>query len=181
MRKALLLIDLQNDYFPGGLKELHGSEVAVSNAAKILHECRRCNIPVIHVQHISIRPDAGFFLPDSEGVKIHQSVKPLPTEKVVVKHFPNSFRETELLDCLKKSEVEQLIICGMMTHMCVDTTVRAAKDLGFDIILICDACATLDLHIQDYTIKSKDVQNAFLAALNSIFAKVINTEDYLKL
>ena len=58
MRKALLLIDLQNDYFPGGLKELHGSEVAVSNAAKILHECRRCNIPVIHVQHISIRPDA---------------------------------------------------------------------------------------------------------------------------
>jgi nicotinamidase-related amidase len=118
-------------------------------------------------------------LPDTKGAEIHNLVKPLPTEKIIIKHFPNSFRETELLDYLKSKKIENLVICGMMTHMCVDATTRGAKDFGFNCTLIGDACTTKDLEINGETVKAKDVQNSFLAALNYYYSTVISTKDFL--
>jgi len=179
MKKALLIIDIQNDYFPGGRKVLVGAEAASQNARLVLENCRKEGIPVIYVQHINDREGAQFFLPHTEGINIHNNVKPLPDEKVIIKHFPNSFRETELLQYLESLEIRELIICGMMTHMCIDTTVRAARDLGLVNLLIGDACATLDLNINDKKIDAENVHNAFLAALNSSFATVVTTQVYL--
>ena len=127
MKTALLLIDLQNDYFPGGRMELEGSSEAVLRAKDILDTCRAVGIPVFHVQHLSLQKGAAFFLPDTDGVRIHDTVKPLPDETVIQKHYPNSFRETALLAELKKREISRLIVCGMMSQMCVDATVRAAS------------------------------------------------------
>ena len=179
MNTALLIIDLQNDYFKGGAMALVGAEKASLNARKILDYFRENHLPVVHVQHISTRPGSTFFLPETEGVKIHSNVEPLQHEKVITKHFPNSFRETLLLDYLRSKDVSKLVICGMMTHMCVDATTRAAKDLGFEIELIGDACATRDLEIDGQKVKAKDVHNAFLAALNYFYATVKNTEQWL--
>ena len=179
MNTALLIIDLQNDYFKGGAMTLVGAEKASLNARKILDYFRENHLPVVHVQHISTRPGSTFFLPETEGVKIHSNVEPLQHEKVITKHFPNSFRETLLLDYLRSKDVSKLVICGMMTHMCVDATTRAAKDLGFEIELIGDACATRDLEIDGQKVKAKDVHNAFLAALNYFYATVKNTEQWL--
>jgi nicotinamidase-related amidase len=146
-----------------------------------LENFRNKNFPVIHVQHIATKPGATFFLPDTTGAEIHKNVQPTDAEKVILKHFPNSFRETELLSHLKEKEITDLVICGMMTHMCIDTTTRAAKDFGYDSTLIGDACATRDLEINGEKVKAADVHNAFLAALNSTYATIKTTKEYLTL
>ncbi len=178
--KALLIIDIQNDYFERGMMPLSNSEEAARNAKKLLTDFRQKELPIIIVQHIASRPESGFFLPNTHGAEIHESVKPLNTEKIVVKHFPNSFRETDLDSYLNKSGIKDLVICGMMTHMCIDATTRAAKDLGYNCTIIGDACATRDLEIFGKKTDAKDVQNSFLSALNYFYAKVTTTEQYLK-
>jgi nicotinamidase-related amidase len=179
MNTTLLIIDIQNDYFEGGRMSLVGTEDASQNAKLILDNFRKKKLPVIHIQHIATRPDATFFLPGTEGSEIHNSIKPIENEKVIVKHFPNSFHKTELLEYLKNKEISDLIICGMMTHMCIDATVRAAKDFEFNCTLIGDACATRNLEINGEIVKAKDVHNAFLSALNGFYAKVVKIGEFL--
>lgn len=181
MKTALLLIDLQNDYFTGGANPLENANNAVLNAKQLLDKFRLNNSEIIHIQHIAQRADAAFFIPGTTGSYIHQIVKPLENEKVIIKHFPNSFRETELLSYLQSKQIKHLVICGMMTHMCVDATTRAAKDLGFTCTLIEDACATKELKLNNYTIKASDVQHSFLAALSYFYASVITTDEFMKI
>jgi len=181
MTKALLLIDIQNDYFETGTMTLEGSDHASKNARLILDDFRAKALPVIHIQHIATKPTATFFLPNTFGAEIHKNVEPLATERVIVKHFPNSFRETNLLDALNSKHITSLVICGMMTHMCVDATTRAAKDFGFDCTLISDACATRNLEIQGNTVNATEVQKSFLAALNYFYSEVKTTKDFLEM
>jgi nicotinamidase-related amidase len=157
--------------------ELVGSPAAAARAAELLARFRDKRMPVIHMQHVSVRPGATFFLPDTEGVKIHASVAPVAGETVIEKHFPNSFRETPLLDHLRKNGIDKLAIAGMMTHMCIDTTTRAAADQGFACTLAHDACATRDLAFGGAKVAAGDVHNAFLAALSGPFAKVVAAKD----
>ena len=180
MGVALLLIDIQNDYFPGGANELVGAEMAADNAARVLQYFRENDLPVIHIQHLATRPDATFFLPGTKGADIHQSVYPLETEKLIVKHFPNSFRETELLQYLRANYISELVVAGMMTHMCVDATVRAAKDYGYVLTVLSDACATKNLQIAEETVNAKEVHNSFLAALGYYYAAVMSTQQYFQ-
>jgi nicotinamidase-related amidase len=177
MQQALVLVDIQNDYFPGGAMELVGSSEAALRAGKLLRMFRQKSLPVIHMQHVATRPDASFFRPDTPGVTIHASVAPLPGETVLQKHFPNSFRETPLLKYLQQHGITQLVIAGMMTHMCIDTTTRAAADLGFQCILAHDACATKSLIFGEVAVGAPQVQAAYLAALDGLFAKVLAVDN----
>ena len=179
MTQALLVIDIQNDYFPGGKMELVGSEAAGKVAGQIQSLFRSRNQPVINVQHVARSQSATFFLPDTNGVEIHSLVVPIPGEEVVIKHFPNSFRETNLLELLNQLNISELTIVGMMTHMCVDTTVRAANDLGFKVTLIADACATADLSFDGKVTKAAEVQTAYLAAIDGSFGDVIHSSKIL--
>jgi nicotinamidase-related amidase len=180
MTTALLLIDIQNDYFPGGKMELEGSLEASLQARKVLTFFREKGLPVVHIQHLAARPEATFFLPDTEGVKIHQHVEPLPAEVVFIKNYPNSFRNTPLLDHLINQQVNKVVVGGMMTHMCVDATVRAAFDYGLEVTVIQDACATRALAFGEQVIPAAQVHGAFLAALNFIYAQVVSAGDFLK-
>jgi nicotinamidase-related amidase len=179
MKTALILIDIQNDYFPGGKMELEAPLAAARQARRLLDLFRQHGWPTVHIQHIATRPDATFFLPDTEGVKIHETIRPLPGEPVILKHFPNSFRETALLEHLRESGVESLVICGMMTHMCVDATTRAAADFGYLVRLAADACATRALAYGETQVPAQHVHAAFLAALKS-YGKVMRTEQILE-
>ena len=179
MNTALLLIDIQNDYFKEGSNTLVGAEEASVNASVLLDKFRKDELSVIHVQHIALNPAATFFKPGTTGAEIHKNVKPLENEKIIVKHYPNSFRDTGLLEYLKGREISDIVISGMMTHMCVDATTRAAKDFGFNCIVVGDACATRDLDISGRNIKAGDVHYSFLAALNYFYSKVITTYQYL--
>ncbi len=175
MSDALLLIDIQNDYFPGGLCELHRATQAAARARRALALFRAAGRPVFHIRHVSLGENAGFFLPDSKGAQIHASVAPLEGETVLVKHTPNAFRGTGLEGKLRAQGVDRLIVCGMMTHMCVDTTVRAASDLGFQVVLLGDACATKRLTWESITVPAGTVHRAMLASLNGTFATVVQT------
>ena len=176
MTQALVLIDIQNDYFPGGAMALVGSVEAGLRAEVLLQAFRRAGRPIVHIQHLATRPGATFFLPGTKGAELHTCVTPLPGEPVLRKHFPNAFRETPLHEHLRRLDVRQLVLAGMMTHMCIDTTTRAAFDLGFQCQLAGDACATRDLTRHGVTVPAAQVQAAFLAAIDGTFASVVTVE-----
>lgn len=180
-KTALLLIDIQNDYFPDGRMELAGAEAAGQRAAEVLRCCRELQLPVVHIAHESVREGATFFLPGTEGQKIHRLVQPSEGETVLIKHFPNSFRETGLAEFLHQQGIADLLVAGMMTHMCVDATVRAAKDLGLTCTLIHDATATRTLAFGESEAPAAFVQTAFIAALASICDGVKNAAEMVRL
>jgi nicotinamidase-related amidase len=177
---AVLVIDIQNDYFPGGRFPLPGAPAAVSKAEAVLAEARGAGIAVIHVRHEFLVDDAPFFAPSSKGAAIHPRVAALEGESVVLKHRPNAFVETNLEALLREGGVGMLVICGMMTNMCVDATVRAAKDMGFGCMVIHDACAAANLSFDGEDVSSAKVHAAFIAALSGTYAEVRSAEDWLK-
>lgn len=179
MDTALILIDIQNDYFEGGKSELNHPIETANNAKSILHFFRENNLPVFHVKHINMGDKAKFFLQNSIGVEIHNLVSPNKDEKVFIKHVPNSFFETDLFKTISDNGINHIVVCGMMTHMCIDTTVRCAKDLGLNVTLIEDACTTKDLTWKGYTILAEIVHATYMASLDGMFAKVISTDEFL--
>ena len=167
-KSALLLIDIQNFYFPGGKLPLVEPEKAAQNAAKLLDWFRNEKFLVIHVRHNS-----------EPGGTINDIVKPLPGENIFSKDAVSCFVGTNLLDYLKSNKIDTLVICGMQTHMCVEAATRAASDYGFKCILIHDACATKDLKYGDRLIKAEDVHYSTLATLKN-YATVESTKEFLK-
>ena len=180
MKQGLILIDIQNDYFSGGAMALTGMDAAAGNARKLLDKFRAEAAPLFHIRHLSTRPGASFFLPGTDGAEIHEGVAPLPGELVIEKHFPNGFRETELLGQLKTAEVEEVVICGAMSHMCIDATTRAAFDSGFACVVVEDACATRDLQFKEETLPAAKVHAAFMAALAAPYAKVVSANTLIE-
>jgi nicotinamidase-related amidase len=178
LKTALLLIDIQKDYFPGGRMELVKPLEAAKQAYELLQCFREHHQLHVHIQHVSTAPGASYFLPGTTGTDIHDAVAHFEGEPLVIKHFPNSFRETNLFDLLKGSDIGRVIITGMMTHMCVDATARAAADFGFQTMVAEDACATRDLTYGDITIPAEHVHKAFLAALRS-YGRVMTTEQII--
>jgi nicotinamidase-related amidase len=178
MKTALLVIDVQKDYFPGGKMELVNPEAAAKQAYALLQCFREHGGMHVHIQHVSTRPDATFFIPGERGTDIHDLAAHFEGEPLVQKHFPNSFRGTALLELLHDWGVERVVICGMMTHMCVDATARAAADLGFKVMVASDACATRALTFGDITVPVENVHAAFLAALQS-YGQVLTVEEII--
>jgi nicotinamidase-related amidase len=178
--KALIIIDIQKEYFKGGNLELVNPIPASENARKVLNYFRAEKLPLVHIQHLSADPESlPIFVQGTPGAEIHENVKPLEGERIVQKYYPNSFRETSLLQYLKENDVTEVVIIGMMTHMCIDATTRAAFDFGYKCTVIQDACASRDLEINGEIVKAGDVQNAFLAALEFFYAQIKSTDQFL--
>ncbi len=178
-RRALILIDVQNDYFAGGKWPLVEMDLAADNAAELLAAARAAGDLVVHVRHEFPTADAPFFAPGSDGARIHSKVRSLDGEPVVLKHHVNSFRETDLKAILDRHQVEELVLCGAMSHMCVDAGARAASDLGYRCVVVHDACATRDQEFNGTVVRAADVHAAFMAALGFGYAKLVSTQDYL--
>ena len=163
---ALLLIDIQEFYFPGGKLPLENPEAASEKASWVLKLFRDQKLPVIHIQHFG-------------GSPIHPNVAPMPGEKVITKKEANAFDGTDLLDYLKSLHVKRLVLCGMQTHMCLEAATRAAYDYGFTCIVVQDACATRALKWGDRTVSAADVHASTLASLDRFYAKVVNAADLI--
>lgn len=176
---VLILIDIQNDYFPGGRMALHRPNDAAAQAERLLTLFRERDWPRIHVQHESVRSDAGFLIPGTDGQAIHAAVAPRADEPVIVKRFPDAFQDTDLDGRLRALDAQRLVITGMMTHMCVDTSVRAAFERGYRVQLIADATATRALRFAGREVPADEVQTAFLAAMNGVFSQVLTSDDWL--
>jgi len=179
MKKALLVIDLQNDYFCGGRMELEGTEAALNKTNELIEFARNKKYKIIFIQHFSTRKGASFFIPETKGVELHPNLD-VGNEIVLDKHYPNSFRETNLQKLLDDEQIKELIICGAMTHMCVESTVRAGFDLGYQITSASDACATKALTFNGEIISAKDIQLGCMAALNGLFCQVKTIQEIKK-
>jgi nicotinamidase-related amidase len=171
--RALLLIDIQRDYFPGGAFPLVGSDAAANAAAVVLGQFRARGGPVLHVKHVWDAPDALYLRPSTPGGAHDPRVAPAGDEPVIVKEYPNAFRGTNLEQQLRTRRIDSLVVAGMMTSMCVDATVRAAADLGFAVTVVGDACAAPDLEYAGKAISGDVVHAAFIAALSDGYADVV--------
>ena len=165
---ALLIIDIQDFYFPGGKVPLVEPEAAAANAARVLAAFRAEDKPVVHIRH-DFEP----------GGSIHASVAPIEGERVFTKTEVSCFNGTKVLAHLKQIGVERMVIVGMQTHMCLEAATRAAHDLGFECVVVGDACATRDLKYGDRTVPAADVHASTLATLDGTYAKVVDTETLL--
>lgn len=180
MPKALLLIDIQNDYFHGGEMELAGMEQASSLAAELLNEFRESGNPLVHVRHVFADPAAQFFRAGTPGIEIHESVSPVGDESVVTKANVNAFLETELKTLLDGQGVDELLIAGAMSHMCIEGTSRAASDLGYKCQVVHDACATRDQVFNGQVVSAADVHNTAMSALSFAYAEVLSLDEWRK-
>jgi nicotinamidase-related amidase len=168
-KTALLIIDVQEFYFPGGAVPLEGPEAAALNCKKLLIKYRDKNKNIIHIGHKV-----------SKGGSFQAEVMPRDGEKIIMKSEVSAFKGTQLHEFLEQHKIKQLVICGMQTHMCVEAAVRAANDLGYECILIHDACATRTLKFEDIVIDAVDVHNSTLSSLDRTYATVIDTETFLE-
>ena len=176
---VLLVIDIQNFYFPEGRVPLVEPEAASLRAKRLVERFRAQGWPIVHVQHLpkdqSVpSPDAG-----DPQYRFHPNVIPALGEPVVGKHYANAFRDTELLATLNKLGAKRIVIAGMQTHMCVEAATRAAADLGFEVVVAHDACATRALKFAGADVPAAQVHAAALAAMSGSYARVVSVDELL--
>ncbi|WP_428031277.1 cysteine hydrolase family protein [Ancylobacter sp.] len=174
---GLLIIDLQNDYFPGGRYTLDGTEAAAAKAGELLALARAEGASVVHVRHVMTGEDAPFFAKGTPGAEIHPDLAPREGEPVVVKEAVNAFLRTDLDALLRGRGITRLVIVGAMSHMCVDAASRAALDLGYEVTLAHDATATLPLTFCGTEVPAPAVQAAMMAALEFAGANVVSADE----
>ena len=176
-KMALLIVDMQNDYFDGGAMPLARTQQAADKTAKLLQAFRDDNRTVIHVQHIFADDQKGFFIAATQGSEICTQLAPAANEAVVIKSRVNSFLGTNLERILIDQGIEQLVITGAMAHVCIDAVTRAATDKGYHCHLIIDACAAPDIS----AITSADsVKESTAHVLGFAYAKVNNTDEFIQ-
>jgi nicotinamidase-related amidase len=169
---ALVIIDAQNTYREGVMK-LDGVEEALEECRVLLERFRKAGRPIFHVRH-DAGPGSPYDVSDRIG-QIADIVEPKEGEPVITKHYPNSFVETELDALLKAKGIENLILVGFMTHMCVNSTARGAFSLGYKATVAASGTATRPLpsSISGEDIPSHSVHDAALAALSDLVAAVV--------
>ena len=178
-KRALIVIDLQNDYFPGGKWTLDKIETAADNAARVIAAARDRGELVVHVRHEFPDADAPFFAAGSAGAEIHPKLQPATGEPVVVKQDINAFQNTDLKALLDREGIEEVVVVGAMSHMCIDAGARAAKDFGYAVTVVHDACATRDLEFQGQVIPAAQTHAAYMSALDFAYATTLSTEQFL--
>jgi len=177
---VLVVIDIQNFYFPGGKLPLVEPEAASLQARKVLERFRSRGWPVVHVQHLPKGQKTPSPAQGDAQYRIHPNVLPAAGEKVVGKHEANAFRDTELLATLRALGAKRLVIAGMQTHMCVEAATRAAADLGFEVVVVRDACATRALGFGETEVPAAHVHAAALAAMSGTYARVVSADELLQ-
>lgn len=175
-QRAVIVVDIQNEYFPGGKLVLTDIDLAAANAARLIRAARAHSELLIHIRHEMPDAAAPIFTPGSDGVQIHSSVSPEGDEPVILKHYPNSFLGTDLKERLDALGVEELVIVGAMSHMCIEATTRAAADFGYKVTVAHDACATLDLEFNGQTVPAAQVHATAMAALAFAYASIESTD-----
>lgn len=178
-KRGLVVVDLQNEYLSTGKLPLSGIESASANAARVIADARLKDIPVFHIRHEATSDQSPIFVPGTDNVDIQPAVAPVGNEPVIVKNHVNAFRDTALKQALDARSVEELIVVGAMSHMCVDAIVRAAADMGYPVTVLHDACATLDLSFGGLTVPAAHVHAAMMAAFEFGYGTVKSTDDYL--
>ena len=157
MKKALLLIDLQNDYFPAGAFPLWNAEAVLSTCETAVHQAQQQDVPVILIQHVA-NPQRGlapFFNAGTPGVQLHpRIVAAAPGATRIVKAFADSFHLTSLDETLQTLQITDLLIGGMMTQNCVAFTAVSRDAAPYEVSVLCNCVTTVDGHIQQFALQA---------------------------
>ncbi|MDH4249205.1 MAG: cysteine hydrolase [Deltaproteobacteria bacterium] len=172
-QRALIVIDVQNEYFPGGAWALPDAPRTLPNILRLIEQSRERGEAVVFIRHVTPET-APVFARGSKGSELHQALSVRPEDPVLEKAHPSSFQGTGLLDWLKARDIKELDICGYMTQMCCDTTTREAYARGYTVRLFSDATCAKDQEYNGEIIPHSVVYKTHLATL-SRFAKVIPT------
>jgi nicotinamidase-related amidase len=167
-RTAYIIIDIQNDYFPGGKLELLNSAKAAENAKNVLSYMRKKKIDIIHIRHENEGSKATFFIPGTTGAEIHSSVTPLKNEPVFLKHKPSSFIGTALEEELKKNGITHLVISGMQSNVCVQSTTLEALTKGYTVTVLKDSIAAKNEELHKKAVSEMKEQGAEIALSSDI-------------
>ena len=180
MNEALLVIDVQNEYFTGSLPVTypHGSIVNILQAMDAAHAAR---IPVVVIQHANKADGAATFRPGTPAWELHPDVKKRPHDLLVEKTLPGSFTGTHLGEWLKERGITTVTIAGYMTQMCCDTTARQAFHRGLSVKFLSDATGTLSITNRAGTISDADLHRAILVTQQMRFSQVMTTTEWIQL
>ena len=179
MKRALLVIDIQYEYFTGKLPVTY-PENSFENIIKVIDFANENNIKTVLIQHTNPGEDSFTFKKGTEEWKIHEEILKRKYDKIIEKNLPGSFTGTELESWLKENDIDALVICGYMTQMCCDTTARQAMHLGFKVEFLSDATGTLDISNSSGKIRAEELHKAILVTQAMIFSKVMTTDEWIK-
>jgi nicotinamidase-related amidase len=179
MKRALLVIDVQNEYFTGKLPVTYPQN-SFENIAKVIDSANENNIPIILIQHTNPGEDVVAFKKGTNGHEIHSEVLKKSHNKIIEKNLPGSFTGTELESWLKENDIDTITISGYMTQMCCDTTARQAMHMGFNVEFLSDATGTLDISNSAGHIGAEELHKAILITQAMRFSKVMYADEWIK-
>ena len=180
-KRALIVIDVQNEYFDGGaLRITHPSPTeSLANIGRAMDKATERGVPTVVVRHTEPDPDAGMFREGSDAWLLRPEVDERPRDHLVEKSLPGSFTDTDLSDILASNAIDTVAIVGYMTHMCVDTTAREAAHRGLSVEILSDATGTLALETSGGSATGEELHRSTLVAQGQFFADILPTDEWL--
>jgi nicotinamidase-related amidase len=177
--EALLVIDVQNEYFTG-LLPVTFPNGSLNNILKAMDHAARVGMPVVVIQHSAAAKDSPTFRKGSEEWRLHPEIETRKRDKLIEKSLPGSFTGTGLEMWLREAGVERVAICGYMAQMCCDTTARQAFHLGFQVDFLSDAMGTLAVQNSAGAISAPDLHRAVMVTQAMRFARVMETVEWIR-
>jgi nicotinamidase-related amidase len=179
MKRALLVIDVQDEYFTGQLPVTH-PPASLDNILKVMNAASAQQIPIVVVQHTEPEADSPIFNQQTPAWQLHHTIAEHPHDLLIEKHLPGSFTGTELESWLREHQIDTVVISGYMTQMCCDTTARQAAHLGFGVEFLSDATGTLAFENEAGSATAEELHRATLVSQNSFFSKVLPTTTWIE-
>ena len=180
MKRALLVIDVQNEYFPGGALPITSRHDHLGNILRAMDSATRAEVPVVVIQHTFTDLETPFFRRGTLGWEMKSEVSDRPRDYWIEKNLPGSFTGTDLEDWLRSREIGQVAVAGYMTHICCDTTARQAMHLGFAVEFLGDATGTLAVENSAGSVSAEEMQRSILCAQQMMISEVVNTDRWLE-
>ncbi len=177
-KRALLVIDVQNEYFTGLMPIIYPQN-SLLNILEAIKISQKFDIPIIMVQHTSTVKDAKAFVKGTFGWELHDSVKDIKVHHYIEKTFPSAFVDTDLENWLKKNGINTVVVSGYMTQHCCDTTARYAHHLGFNVEFLSDATATLDFENKAGKVNAEELHRATLVEQQFRFSDVLSVAKWI--
>jgi nicotinamidase-related amidase len=179
MNTALLVIDVQNEYFTGSMPVTYPKD-SLKNILRAMDHAHAIGIPVAVIRHTNLAGTAGTFKKGTMNWELHDEVKQRPADILVEKNLPGSFTRTTLDAWLKSKGISRVTIAGYMTQMCCDTTARQAFHRGYGVDFLSDATGTLSVTNSAGTITAGDLHKAILITQQMLFSRVLPTNEWIR-
>jgi nicotinamidase-related amidase len=177
-KRALLVIDVQNEYFTGQLPVSYPAG-SLDNILSAMDSAQAHGVPVVVIQHAAPQPDSSVFRKGSKEWELHSEVAARPHDALIHKSLPGSFTDTQLEPWLRERGIETVTVAGYMTQMCCDTTARQALHLGFGVEFLSDATGTLAIENEAGKVSDEELHRAILVTQQMRFSQVLKTADWV--